>query len=67
MWLSVNLSPRQLRCASLVADVQAAITKAGIEPHALTSAVTETVLSEDISRVAVVLEELRALGCGPHQ
>ena len=47
--------------------MQAAITKAGIEPHALTSAVTETVLSEDISRVAVVLEELRALGCGPHQ
>jgi diguanylate cyclase (GGDEF)-like protein/PAS domain S-box-containing protein len=62
LWLSVNVSSRQLRSTSLVADVQSAIDESGIEPRSLTIEVTETVLSQDIDRVAVVLEELRALG-----
>jgi len=62
LWLSVNLSSRQLRSTSLVADVRTAITQTGIEPRSLVIEVTETVLSEDIHRVASVLDELRALG-----
>jgi diguanylate cyclase (GGDEF)-like protein/PAS domain S-box-containing protein len=56
--MSVNLSGRHLQEASLLDDVQAAITESGVEPWGLTLELTESVL---MKRDDTTLEKLRAL------
>lgn len=60
--LSVNVSARQLDRAALVAEVEAAIADAGIEPSSLCLEVTETALIADLDHAAAVLGAIRNLG-----
>lgn len=60
--LSVNVSARQLERAALVAEVEAAIADAGIEPSSLCLEVTETALIADLDHAAAVLGAIRDRG-----
>ena len=60
--MAVNLSARQLRSRSFVADVAAIILSSGIDASALLLEMTETVLVENPAESAVRLGQLRALG-----
>jgi EAL domain-containing protein (putative c-di-GMP-specific phosphodiesterase class I) len=56
--MSVNLSARHFQDASLLQDVQQALSDSGLEPWALTLEITESVL---MHRSTATLERLRAL------
>ena len=59
--ISINLSGRQLRDISLIADVAAALERSGLPPEALILEITETVLVDDPTTIAA-LGALRTLG-----
>ncbi|MBX7161218.1 MAG: bifunctional diguanylate cyclase/phosphodiesterase [Acidimicrobiia bacterium] len=58
----VNLSPRQLGDADLVADVAAVMARSGIEPGALCLDVTEAALVDDPVTALAALQAFRRLG-----
>jgi PAS domain S-box-containing protein len=62
MVMSVNVSPVQLREASFVDDVRAALTDSGLPPNRLCLEITETAMVADLDAAAATLERLRALG-----
>ena len=61
-YVSVNVSPRQLAEADLVAEVTAALAAAGLPAHQLRLEITESALLNVSPRVLTILNELRALG-----
>jgi diguanylate cyclase (GGDEF)-like protein len=60
--LSVNISPRQLRGPTLVADVEEALTRSGLPPGDLFLELTENVLLDDRNSAAKTLDALTGLG-----
>ena len=62
LWLSMNLSTRQLSEPSLPQTITAAIKATGIAPERLIVEVTESVLIADAEAAASHLAELRAIG-----
>jgi diguanylate cyclase (GGDEF)-like protein/PAS domain S-box-containing protein len=60
--VSVNLSARQLKCHSILKQVQAALEKARLPPHLLELELTESALIEDIEATSKMLKELKKLG-----
>ncbi|MFN8524977.1 MAG: EAL domain-containing protein [Chloroflexota bacterium] len=60
--ISVNLSARQLRLPTLVADILQTLLDTGLDPSLLTLEVTETVLMQDVEGTIRKLEALRELG-----
>ncbi len=62
LWLSVNLSTRQLAEPSLPRTIVAAIRATGVAPERLIVEVTESVLATDTEAAASRLAELRAIG-----
>ncbi|MCB1257605.1 MAG: EAL domain-containing protein [Microthrixaceae bacterium] len=60
--MSVNVSARQLHSDGLVDLVSAALARTGVSAESLMLEITESVLLEDIDRVAVYLDDLRSLG-----
>jgi len=60
--VSVNVSARQLDRDSFIDDVRAALTDAGLQPHALTIEVTETALMRDVDATARRLRAVKAIG-----
>jgi EAL domain-containing protein (putative c-di-GMP-specific phosphodiesterase class I) len=60
--VSVNLSPRQLHDAELVATAAYALADAGVRPDALTVEITENLLLKDTELAKSRLAALRALG-----
>jgi diguanylate cyclase (GGDEF)-like protein/PAS domain S-box-containing protein len=60
--MAVNLSGRQFRQHDLVETVQRAIGAAGIDPQSLELEITESVLMQDASETARLLDNLKALG-----
>jgi len=60
--MSVNVSPVQLREASFVDDVHAALADSGLPPHRLCLEITETAMVADVDGAAATLQRLRALG-----
>ncbi len=60
--VSVNLSVRQLREASLVDKVNQALELSGLEPSMLDLEITESMLMSDMDRVKRTLRELSDLG-----
>lgn len=60
--LAVNVSPRQLRSATLLAEITDAIEATGIAPNQLEVELTEGILIEDHGDVVAVLEALREVG-----
>jgi diguanylate cyclase (GGDEF)-like protein/PAS domain S-box-containing protein len=62
IFLSVNLSPKQLESPTLVERVAAALQLYGVEPHRLKLEITESLLMRDPDKAAQTLHGLRALG-----
>ena len=62
VWVSVNLSARQLTWRDLVPVVAAALRDAEVDPDALMLEITESVLIDDAEAALHVLGELKALG-----
>jgi len=60
--LSVNVSPRQLRGPTLVADVEEALARSGLPPGDLILELTENVLLDDRNSAGKVLGALTELG-----
>jgi diguanylate cyclase (GGDEF)-like protein len=60
--VSVNLSPRQVRHPSLVADVARTLRETGLDPAWVTLEITESALVEDAEETTRVLHELKAVG-----
>jgi diguanylate cyclase (GGDEF)-like protein/PAS domain S-box-containing protein len=62
MFVSINLSARQLRHPALVADIGAAIKSSGIDAADLMIEISEGLLSEGEGRIPDVIVGLRELG-----
>ncbi len=60
--VSVNVSSRQFRDGKLVETVAQVLADTGLEPSRLELEVTESLLMEDVSGTAIVLERLQLLG-----
>lgn len=61
-YVAVNLSTRQLRNESLVAQVEQALTTSGVAPERLVLEVTETAAVGDLEAAAVTIKGLGELG-----
>ncbi len=62
VYVSVNLSARQLSDPRLVATVEQALAETGLDPWALWLELTESALAEDADAAGEVLHRLRELG-----
>jgi len=62
LWVSVNLSARQLAEPSLVETVRHTLETTGLAPERLHLEVTETVVMDDVRESIVRLDEIRSLG-----
>ena len=62
LYMSVNLSARQLDDDALVADLQSVLESTGLDPHLLVLEVTETAIMKDIAASAQHLRDIKALG-----
>jgi diguanylate cyclase (GGDEF)-like protein len=60
--MAVNVSGRQLDDDRLVADVEGALTRSGLEPNALTIEITETTLMRNVEETARRLAAIKRLG-----
>jgi diguanylate cyclase (GGDEF)-like protein len=61
-WVSVNVSPRQLRQASFPEDVQRTVAASGLDPRHLVLEMTETGMFHDITSTVSSLSKLRTIG-----
>jgi diguanylate cyclase (GGDEF)-like protein/PAS domain S-box-containing protein len=62
LYVSVNLSARQLYDPQLVRQVETVLRTTGLDPDALWLEITESVLMDDAPTAARIFAELRALG-----
>ncbi|TDK26142.1 EAL domain-containing protein [Luteimonas aestuarii] len=62
LFVSVNVSPRQLRAADLSAQVDAVLRETGLAPQHLHIELTETAVIGDEARVSALLARLRNTG-----
>ena len=62
LYMSINLSPHQLKDPDLVNDVAAALARTGVAAQSLCFEVTETALIDDVRGAYDVLQQLRTLG-----
>ena len=62
LYVSVNLSARQLYDPQLVRQVETVLRSTGLDPDALWLEITESVLMDDAPTAARIFAELRALG-----
>ncbi|MCL4078216.1 EAL domain-containing protein [Coriobacteriia bacterium Es71-Z0120] len=62
VWVSVNVSARQLRSGEVVEHVRDAIADTGVRPDRCVLEVTETAIVEDPDTAAEVLRILRGMG-----
>jgi diguanylate cyclase (GGDEF)-like protein len=62
LYMSVNLSARQLRDAMLLPLVRESLARGGIPASCVRLEITESVLMDDAQAALVVLRELRAIG-----
>jgi diguanylate cyclase (GGDEF)-like protein len=64
MYVSVNVSARQLDDHNLLDDLRSALTAADLEPSGLVIEITETAIMRDAELTARQLEVVKALGVG---
>jgi diguanylate cyclase (GGDEF)-like protein len=64
MYVSVNVSARQLDDHHLVDDLRAALTGAGLPPSALVIEITETAIMRDADMTARQLDIVKSIGIG---
>jgi diguanylate cyclase (GGDEF)-like protein len=60
--MAVNVSGRQLDSDQLIADVEGALTRGGLEPEALTIEITETTLMRNVEETVRRLAAIKRLG-----
>ena len=60
--MSVNLSARQLDDPGLIEALRETMEETGVDPHALTLEITESVVVESSERTRVMFERARAMG-----
>ncbi len=60
--MAVNVSGRQLDSDQLIADVEGALARSGLDPQALTIEITETTLMRNVEETARRLTEVKRLG-----
>ncbi|MFT4659684.1 MAG: EAL domain-containing protein (putative c-di-GMP-specific phosphodiesterase class I), partial [Ilumatobacter sp.] len=60
--MAVNLSPLEILDPTLVASVEAALDRSGVNPEELTLEITENFLMHDIERSITVLGQLKEMG-----
>ncbi len=60
--LAVNISARQFRQKTLVADITRILAETGVEPRCLVLEITESMLVENIEETIKTLHQLSALG-----
>ena len=60
--MAVNVSGRQLDSDQLIADIEGALSRSGLDPAALTIEITETTLMRDIEESARRLAAIKRLG-----
>ena len=60
--LAINLSARQFRHKTLVADIMRILLETGVEPRCLVLEITESMLVENIEETIKILHQLSALG-----
>jgi diguanylate cyclase (GGDEF)-like protein len=64
LFMSVNLSSKQLKQPDLIDQVMQAVNETGLDPRCLKLEITETVVMEDIDTAISKLLQLRAIGIG---
>jgi diguanylate cyclase (GGDEF)-like protein/PAS domain S-box-containing protein len=62
LWMSINVSPRELSAADYVTRVKAALVEREVSPELLVVEVAESRLSSDVAAVVSGLAALRSLG-----
>lgn len=62
LFLSVNLSARQLAQPDIVARVQTVLAETELDPHSLKLEITESMMMENVASATELLRQLRALG-----
>ncbi len=62
LWMSVNVSVKQLQSPAFVADVAEALAESGLESHRLILEITESVMMQHVPSTLKRLQELKALG-----
>jgi predicted signal transduction protein with EAL and GGDEF domain len=60
--LAVNVSPVQLKCATLALKIAGALAASGLEPRRLELEITEAVLIRDDEAALSILHQLRSIG-----
>ncbi len=60
--IAVNVSGRQLDTDELIADIEGALSRSGLEPDALTIEITETTLMRNVEETARRLAQIKQLG-----
>jgi diguanylate cyclase (GGDEF)-like protein/PAS domain S-box-containing protein len=64
LFVSVNLSSRQLIRRDLVSDVRSVVARAGIKPRCFRLELTESLVMDNPEQTAHVLKKLKGLGIG---
>jgi len=64
LWISVNVSVKQIQSPAFVAEVAHALAESGLEPHRLILEITESVMMQHVPNTLKRLHELKALGVG---
>jgi EAL domain-containing protein (putative c-di-GMP-specific phosphodiesterase class I) len=62
--MSVNLSPHQLNCPTLLSDVKAALQSSGLDPALLELEITESAMMNNPEQAAALMQQIRMLGIG---
>lgn len=62
LWMSINVSPRELSAADYVTRVKAALAEHEVNPELLVVEVAESRLSGDVAAIVTQLAALRSLG-----
>jgi EAL domain-containing protein (putative c-di-GMP-specific phosphodiesterase class I) len=62
MFVSVNLSARQLQAPNLLDDVKRAVLETGMDPQCLQLEITESVVMQDPEAIVAKLNALKSLG-----
>lgn len=60
--VAVNLSVRQFRHKTLVADISRILNETGVEAHCLSLEITESMLAQNVDEAARILNQLSAMG-----
>jgi diguanylate cyclase len=66
LFVSVNLSPKQLRCPHLVENIRDIIQETDLPPAALKLEITESAIMDDMDLAVIILSQIRDLGIDLH-